>query len=126
MFKLHTGEEEKPAKRIPLAIGVAFKRNYARNLAQGTLLNISVSGAFLKIQNQDFQKDEKITLQFKVGSRERKLAAHVVWINEYGAGVQFIHNNNRDVQIIDDLMYYVEESRHDRKEVLKSIFDKVS
>ncbi len=117
---------ESPAKRIPLSVEVEFKKNYARQINKGVLLNISVTGAFLKIDGHSFETGEKLSLKFVVGARERDLSAKVVWVNQYGAGVQFQHSNNRDLQIIDDLMYYVEESRQDRKQVLEGIFKLVA
>jgi hypothetical protein len=115
-----------PAKRIPLAIEVNYRKTYGRQELKGKLINLSLSGAFLKTSDLGFDVSEKIHLTFSVGTRSRDLAAKVVWKNEYGLGLEFFHNNNRDVQIVDDLIYYVEESRQDRKMVLSQIFDKVS
>ncbi len=116
----------KPAKRIPLNVGVDFRKTYGRREIQGQLLNISLSGAFLKTTTDGLDLSEKINLRFKVGSRERNLTAKIVWKNQYGAGVQFYHCNNRDVQIVDDLMYFIEETRQDRRAVLNDIFEKLT
>jgi len=118
--------DTKPAKRIPATVEVDFRKTYGRSEIQGKLLNISLSGAFLKTTADELSMSDKINLTFKVGSRERNLTAKIVWVNQYGAGVQFYHGNNRDVQIVDDLMYFIEESRQDRRSVLSNIFDKVS
>ncbi|MCB0347890.1 MAG: PilZ domain-containing protein [Bdellovibrionales bacterium] len=115
-----------PAKRVMLAVEVNYRKTYGRQELKGKLINISLSGAFLKTGDLDFGLSEKIHLTFSVGTRKRDLAAKIVWKNEYGMGVEFFHTNNRDVQIVDDLIYYIEESRQDRKQVLSQIFEKVS
>ncbi len=115
-----------PAPRTPLFLDVTFRRNYARKDTQGILKNISLTGAFLEISNHDLKTDEKINLTFVVGSRERKIAAQVVWKNSFGAGIKFMPVNNQDVQIIDDLIYYVESKRIGHRGVLDGIFKKVS
>lgn len=118
--------ETKPERRIPLSMDVGFRKTYGRKDLEANLINISLSGAFLKTKTNDLDLREKINLSFKVGSRTRSLTAKVVWKNAFGAGIQFYHTNNRDVQIIDDLMYFIEESREDRKSVLNQIFDQVA
>jgi len=115
-----------PAPRTPLCLEVAFKKNYAREEVKGILKNISLSGAFLEFRSENFRANEKLHLRFVVGGRERKIAANVVWANSLGCGVKFMPTNNRDVQIVDDLIYFVENNRHDRRDVLDKIFKKVS
>lgn len=51
--------------------------------------------------------------------------ATVVWANSVGCGVKFMPVNNRDVQIVDDLIYFVEAQRTDRRDVLDKILKKV-
>lgn len=114
-----------PAPRTPLNLDVHFKRNYAREETKGTLRNISLSGAFLEFHGADVRANEKLNLTFVVAGRERKVAAQVIWKNSAGCGVKFMPTNNRDVQIVDDLIYYVENSRTDRRSVMDSIFKKV-
>lgn len=115
-----------PAPRTPLHMEVTFRKSYARELTQGVLKNISISGAFLESHGDLFKSNEKIQLTFVVGGRTRKVTAQVIWTNSLGCGVKFLPTNNRDVQIVDDLIYYVENSRNDRRSVLDSIFKKVS
>lgn len=112
-----------PAPRTPLHLDVSFRRSYARQDAHATLKNISLSGAFLEISNHDLRVDEKINLTFVVASRERKITAQIIWKNSLGAGVRFIPQNNRDVQIVDDLIYYVETKRMGHREILGGILD---
>lgn len=118
--------EQKPARRIPLQLAINIRKSYARQIKSGTLLNISLSGAFLKTNMKGLEANEKLNLTFSVGSRTRNLSAHVIWTNQYGAGIRFEHTNNRDQQIVDDLMYFIEENRQDRKQVLNDIFKLVS
>ncbi|MEQ1723622.1 MAG: PilZ domain-containing protein [Pseudobdellovibrio sp.] len=115
-----------PAPRTPLLLEVTFRRNYGRNDVSGTLKNISLSGAFLEVTGHDMRVDEKISLTFVVGSRERKISAQIVWKNSLGAGIKFMPANNRDVQIVDDLIYYVESKRMGHRGILDGILKKVS
>jgi hypothetical protein len=114
-----------PAPRTPLDMEVSFKRNYAREETKGRLRNISLSGAFLETAGENFRANEKLHLKFVVEGRERKVAAFVIWANSLGCGVKFVPTNNRDVQIVDDLIYYVENSRSTRRTVVDQIFKKV-
>ncbi len=114
-----------PAPRTPLDMEVSFKKNYAREEVRGRLRNISLSGAFLEISSDLCRANEKLQLKFVVEGRERKIAAHVIWVNSNGCGVKFMPTNNRDVQIVDDLIYFVENSRESRRGVIDQIFKRV-
>jgi hypothetical protein len=115
-----------PAPRTPLFLDVTFRKNYARKDGRGTLKNISLTGAFLEVSEHDLKIEEKINLTFVVGSRERKITAQIIWKNSFGAGLKFLPVNNQDVQIVDDLIYYVESKRMGYRGVLDGIFKKVS
>ena len=116
-----------PAKRIPLQVNVEYRKSYARHFELGTLKNISVSGAFLSgPEAARCQKRDKVCLVVRVGGRTRKLHATIVWTNALGAGLKFHHYNNRDFQIVDDLIYFVEKTRKSRRNVLETIFKKVA
>ena len=115
-----------PAARVPLYMNVEFRRSYARQAERGKLKNISLTGAFLETQDLDFVPNDKIVLTLNVSGRERKLTAHVIWKGDNGCGLAFRPLNNRDVQIVDDLMYFVENKRETRRNVLSDIFRKVS
>lgn len=104
-------KDQVPASRTPLHLDVSFKKNYARKDTFGTLKNISITGAFLEVSEHDLRKNEKLNLTFVVAQRERKIAAEVVWANSVGVGVKFLPQNARDIQIIDDLIYFVETKR---------------
>jgi hypothetical protein len=117
---------KQPAPRTPLSLEVGFKKNYARDESKGILKNISLSGAFLDFRGEKFRAGEKIHLRFVVSGRERKIASTVVWCNSMGCGVKFSPANNRDVQIVDDLIYFVENNRDGRRDVLDKIFKKVA
>ena len=114
-----------PAPRTPLHLVVSFRRSYARQDAHGNLKNISLSGAFLEISDHDLRVDERINLTFIVAERERKITAQIVWKNSLGAGLRFIPQNNRDVQIVDDLIYYVETKRMGHREILGGILEDI-
>lgn len=117
--------EKSVAPRMPLAIEVEFRKSYSRSFNVGILRNISLSGAFLSHSKSDLITGDKVQLTLNVGSRVRKLNAEVIWNNQTGVGLKFHHNNNRDLQIVDDLMYFAENRRESQKEVLEDIFDKV-
>lgn len=115
-----------PAPRIRLKLGVEYRKSYSRSGEQGSLKNISLTGAFLEHGNEGLLIDDKVCITFKVGGRTRKIHARVVWSNRAGSGIQFLPSNNRDVQIVDDLMYFVESSRENRRAVLDDIFKKAA
>ncbi|MCB0384335.1 MAG: PilZ domain-containing protein [Bdellovibrionales bacterium] len=115
-----------PAPRLPLSMDVEYRRSYARNSDRGKLRNISLTGAFLETDVLGLGTNDKLMVTFIVSGRKRNVTATVVWKNENGCGVRFHPTNNRDVQIVDDLMYFVESKRETRKDVLDSIFRRVS
>jgi hypothetical protein len=115
-----------PSPRIPLKLDVEYRRSYARSPDIARLLNISLTGAFLEHTGHDLKERDKVLIEFNVGGRVRKINACIIWANTLGCGVRFIPHNNRDVQIVDDLMYFVESKRETRRDVLDDIFKKVA
>jgi hypothetical protein len=118
-------DTEKPAPRVPLCLPIEFRKSYARDSNKGGLLNISLTGAYLEHGPEDLEINDKINLHFKVSGRERVLQACIVWKNLNGSGVLFSPENNQDVQIIDDLMYFVRTYRDSKRAVLDSIFSQI-
>jgi hypothetical protein len=118
-------ENKAVAPRTPLNIDVDFRKSYAREETKANLKNISLSGAFLFHSGEKLAAGEKVQLTFSVSGRERDVQAIVVWTNTKGSGVKFLPLNNRDTQIIDDLIYYVESKRSGTRTVLDQIFKKV-
>lgn len=116
---------QNPAPRISLELSIAFRKSYSRAADAGTLKNISLTGAFIEAP-ASFEKNDKLNLTFQVSGRTRKITAKVVWTSSEGAGIMFQHTNNRDIQIIDDLIYFVENSRSSRRDVLDTIFKRVA
>lgn len=114
--------EQSPSPRIPLKLEVEYRKSYGRNADFGLLKNISLTGAFLEHENDDLKSADKVCITFKVGGRIRKINAAIIWANGKGAGIKFLPMNNRDVQIVDDLMYFVESKREGRRDVLDGIF----
>jgi len=115
-----------PLPRTALNIDVAFRKSYARDASTGTLKNISLSGAFLAHTNAQLRAGEKVHMSFSVADRERDIHAVVIWSNAYGSGIKFLPQNNRDIQIVDDLIYFVETKRTDTRGVLDQILKKVA
>ena len=118
--------EKMPAPRLPLEMKVQYRRTYARNSEMGLLKNISLTGAFLQTNPDSLSLNDKIVLTFNVSGRERKIQATVVWKSKAGCGIKLIPFNNQDVQIIDDLMYFVKINRESRKGLLEDIFKQVA
>jgi hypothetical protein len=115
-----------PAPRTPISIEVEFKKNYAREATSGVFKNISLTGAFIQHQMGELKPGEKLSVRFNVCGRLRNIAAHVVWSNKLGAGVRFVPTNNRDVQIVDDFIYFAESKREGSKDVFGEILTKVA
>jgi len=116
-----------PAKRLSLEMNIEYRRSYARRADTGKLKNISITGAFLETsQVPELLPDDKVILTFEVSGRKRKMNATIVWRNGIGCGVAFQPFNNRDVQIVDDLMYFAESKKKSTRNVLDNIFKKVS
>ncbi len=113
------------AQRFSVELDLDFKCNYARDYNKATIKNISVSGALITTDTP-LKPDEKINVFFKVSGRERKVAAQVIWVGERGAGVKFNHYNNRDLQIVDDLIYFATEKSSSTKNLLQNILSKVA
>lgn len=118
-------ETAKPADRIPLRLPIEFRKTYARQQEKGGLVNISMTGAFLEHFTGDLEVNDQINIHFRVSGRERVLQATIVWKSNLGSGVRFSPDNQQDVQIIDDLMYFVKNHREKKKAVLHTIFSKV-
>ena len=114
-------------RTTPLSVGVEFRRSYARSNNYGFLKNISLTGAFLEtVEPLDIAMNEKLAITLAVSGRERKVNAKIVWSNEKGYGIEFKPFNNRDIQIVDDLIYFIESERESRRKVLNQIFQKVA
>ena len=122
---MDTTTDAKPADRIPLFVDIEYRKSYSRQSTKGVLKNISITGAFLTI-SESLNPRDKLLVVFQVSGRRRKIAARVIWAGTGGVGIKFEPTNNRDVQIVDDLMYFVSVSRDSRKDVLDNIFKKVS
>jgi hypothetical protein len=114
-------KDQVPAPRIPLQMDVDFRKSYGRQAAKGTLKNISLTGAFLETPLGDLAPTDKLILEFVVSERRRKMIATIVWKSPNGCGIQFHPFNKRDVQIVDDLMYFVQNRREFRRNLLEDI-----
>ena len=115
-------DDKVPLPRIPLKLDVEYRKSYGRETDVGHLRNISLTGAFLEHPNEGLKANDKVNITFRVGGRIRKIGAVIVWSNGTGSGIKFLPTNNRDVQIVDDLMYFVESKREGRRNVLDDIF----
>jgi hypothetical protein len=123
---METHSPNLPAQRTPLKLDVSFKKIYSRSDSKGTVKNISLTGAFLEHRGENFKANEKLHLKLNVGDRARKIACQVIWVNSFGCGIKFLPLNNRDVQIVDDLIYFVKNHKAEQQDVLDGIFKKVA
>lgn len=123
---MSTQTDKVPSPRIPLFVEIQYKKNYARQSIIGTLRNISLTGAYLQFGSEQLSPSDKLTIEFNVSGRRRQIHASVIWTNENGGGIKFHPLNNRDVQIVDDLMYFANSKRNSKKSVLDSIFKQVA
>ncbi|MCC6276983.1 MAG: PilZ domain-containing protein [Oligoflexia bacterium] len=117
--------EQKPAPRHNVELNFEFKRSYGRQTVLASVKNISLTGAFVST-DQPLRPSEKISVFLNVSGRSRKVAAKVVWVSEKGAGVQFQPFNNRDIQIVDDIIYYATEKTQSTRSLLDSILKRVA
>jgi hypothetical protein len=117
-------QDKVPSPRIPLQMQVEYRKSYGRQNVKGTLKNISLTGAFLETETLELAPEDKVVLEIVVSERRRKMAATIIWKTPKGCGVMFQPFNKRDVQIVDDLMYFVQNRREFRKNILDDIFKK--
>ncbi len=118
--------ELSPAPRWTLKMKMEYRRNYARSHDFGLLRNISLTGACLQISSYDVTPNDKLILTFSVSGRNREIQATVVWKKDQACGIKLIPASNRDIQIIDDMIYFVKAHRENKKVLLEGIFDRIS
>jgi hypothetical protein len=118
-------ENGKPAPRFNVELAFEFKKNYARQNSKAEVRNISLTGALIKTE-VPLKPAEKLNVYLTVSGRTRKVPAKVVWVGERGVGVQFMPFNNRDVQIVDDIIYYAVEKSESTKDLFGTILSKVA
>ena len=121
---MESKQDKVPAPRIPLQMPIEYRKSYGRQNVKGVLKNISLTGAFLETETIELVPADKLVLEFVVSERRRKMAATIIWKTAKGCGVIFQPFNSRDVQIVDDLMYFVQNRRDFRRNVLEDIFKK--
>lgn len=119
---MESKQDKVPSPRLPLQMQVDYRKSYGRANTKGVLKNISLSGAFLETETLELAPSDKIVVEFIVSDRKRKMACTIVWKNAKGCGVQFQPFNKRDTQIVDDLMYFVQNNREFRRNLLDDIF----
>jgi hypothetical protein len=114
-----------PQPRHNVDLAFEFKRNYARQSAKAEVQNISLTGALIKT-SVSLKPSEKLNVYLSVSGRTRKVAARVVWVSDLGVGLEFQPFNNRDLQIVDDIIYYATEKNSSTKDLLDTILLKVA
>ncbi len=123
---MQTGQQNgDPAPRVSLNVVVECRRTYAREAGNAQIKNISLTGALIEQGQTELNPQDKVHLLFRVSGRTRRLQATVIWTREKLAGVCFTPQNKRDIQIIDDFIYFIEEQKTNRKSVLEDIFKRV-
>jgi hypothetical protein len=84
-----------------------------------------LTGALLKT-DMTLKPSEKLNVFLTVSGRTRKVAAKVVWVGDRGVGVEFQPFNSRDLQIVDDIIYYATEKNTSTKSLFDTILNKVA
>ena len=115
-------QDKVPSPRLPLQMSIEFRKSYGRQNTRAVLKNISLTGAFLETETLELAPTDKLVIEFVVSERRRKMQAKIIWKNQFGCGVQFQPFNKRDTQIVDDLMYFVQNRREFRRNLLEDIF----
>lgn len=119
---MDTKQDKVPSPRIPLQMQIEYRKSYGRQNVKGTLKNISLTGAFLETETVELAPEDKVVIEFVVSERRRKMIATIIWKNGAGCGIEFHPFNKRDTQIVDDLMYFVQNRREFRRSLLDDIF----
>lgn len=119
-------QETVVSPRVPLQLEINYKTNYARADLKAVLKNISLTGGFLALNTENLRTKDKISVSVTVADRERTIKAEIIWKNSEGVGVKFIPKNNRDIQIIDDLIYFVESKQIGYKSIFLDFLNRNS
>lgn len=114
-----------PAPRTPARMGVEFRRVYGRQVFDGIIKNISVTGVFIEHALR-FEKEDMVQIEMCIGNRKKKIKAKVIWSNEMGSGLQFHPKSKQEIQMIDDMIYFIEQRWHEMKGVLNNILIKMA
>jgi len=125
MENMEQDERRDVSPRFSVDLNFEFKRNYARQISKAEVKNISLTGALIKTE-LPLRPSEKLNVYLTVSGRTRKVAAKVVWFGERGVGLQFQPFNSRDLQIVDDIIYYATEKNSGAKSLFDSILHKVA
>ena len=118
-------ERRDPSPRFNVDLAFEFKRNYARQTNKAEVCNISLTGALIKTE-LPLKQSEKVNVFLTVSGRTRKVSAKVVWVGDRGVGLEFQPFNSRDLQIVDDIIYYATEKNSSTKSLFDSILNKVA
>ena len=125
MDNLEQNERRDISPRFNVDLNFEFKRNYARQISKAEVRNISLTGALIKTEIP-LRPSEKLNVYLTVSGRTRKVSAKVVWVGDRGVGLQFQPFNSRDLQIVDDIIYYATEKTSSTKSLFDSILNKVA
>lgn len=105
-------------------IPVEYRCNYDRQTSLGTLENINLKGAFLRTSLPFDSTTEKILLTISLNKRKREIKANIVDRGKSGCAVEFLYVGKKGLQLIDDLIYFIEKITDKKKSLLHSIFEK--
>ena len=106
-------------------LNVEYKKKYARHFKMGNLRDINNSEAYL-LTNDDktsLNLKDEISIFLKLGERKRTIQASVILKDTHGIKIKFHFYNNKEYQIVDDLIYFIEKSKEKRRQSLDFIFN---
>lgn len=116
-----------PSERLQLLLNIPFRRAYSRDDEKGVIKNISLTGAYLESSiNDSLKVSDKIKIELSLENRTRKISCQIIWKRPSGCGLKFLPSNGRDVQIIDDLIYYAQNNRENKRDVINLILNQAA
>jgi hypothetical protein len=114
------------ATRHQISLELEFKRSYGRQSEKANIKSISINGALVQV-DQPLRIGERLKVTLSVSDRVRKVPARVVYVGgEKEVGIRFEPFNNRDLQIVDDIIYFATEKSSTNRSLLENILSKVS
>ena len=109
-------------KQSPEKIQVLIRKIYDRKNQPGSIKQISLEQALLS-GNLQLEAEDRLFLAIKIGRRQRRLEAYVKKIDSSGTWIQFDLKSSQDLQFVDDLIYFEEQARCWRRQMMHNIFE---
>ncbi len=102
---------------------ILFRPSYARKNYEGMLKHISPEGAFIETNLPKSTKKLSITLS--VANYQRKIDAEIMEHGPKGLNIKFTSLGNKDIQMIDDFMFFEKHNKKSKKNLLHYLLQKL-